>query len=391
MHSKEQNLTLRYACINAFYWMLFAAIIGFASVYLLDHGFSNYQTGIIIAISGLVSAFIQPVAAGYADSPKSPSLKIILIVFCTIIALIGFLSLIFKAQVLLFGFFVGCGITIVQIVLPLFNALGTESINQGKKLNFGFARGIGSIGYAVGAYILGFLVEGFGTISITFAIIITVIILIVFVLCFPFKKQKGVISECKKIRSENPLEFFRRYKRFSIVLVGCILIYLSHALINTYTYQIVVSKGGDSSQNGIAISIAAVSEIPVMVLFVGMLKKVGCHIWFRISGIFFMLKILATLLAPAITVYYAIQPLQMMGWGLMTVSSVYYVNLIMKPEDAIKGQAYMTMTYTIGCVIGALLGGRIIDASGVNDMLVFGTIAAIIGMLIMLFATQKTE
>lgn len=56
------------------------------------------------------------------------------------------------------------------------------------------------------------------------------------------------------------------------------------------------------------------------------------------------------------TVFYGIQIFQMLGWGLMAAASVYYVNSIMDAEDAIKGQAYITMTYTLGSVIGAFLG-----------------------------------
>ena len=61
----------------------------------------------------------------------------------------------------------------------------------------------------------------------------------------------------------------------------------------------------------------------------------------------------------------------------------------MEPQDVIKGQAYFTMTYTIGTVLGALLGGWLIDLAGVSAMLIFGTAAASIGAVLMLFATEK--
>ena len=104
-----------------------------------------------------------------------------------------------------------------------------------------------------------------------------------------------------------------------------------------------------------------------------------------------MLKCLGSLLAPNMTVFYVIQLFQLLGWALITVSSVYYVNSIMDSRDAIKGQAYMTMTYTLGSVLGALLGGPLIDKAGVSAMLAFGTAAAAMGMIILLFATEKTS
>ena len=81
----------------------------------------------------------------------------------------------------------------------------------------------------------------------------------------------------------------------------------------------------------------------------------------------------------------------MLGWALITVSSVYYVNSIMEKQDAIKGQAYMTMTYTLGSVAGALVGGALIDSLGVISMLGFATVSAAAGMVIMLLTAQKAK
>ena len=39
--SKQKNLTRPYACIQALYWMYFAAIMSFSGFFLLDGGFSN--------------------------------------------------------------------------------------------------------------------------------------------------------------------------------------------------------------------------------------------------------------------------------------------------------------------------------------------------------------
>lgn len=48
------------------------------------------------------------------------------------------------------------------------------------------------------------------------------------------------------------------------------------------------------------------------------------------------------------------------------------------------------MTYTLGSVIGAFLGGALIDFSGVNTMLLFATISAAVGAVIIFFGAEKT-
>lgn len=390
---KEKNLTVGFSFIQGFYWMSFAAIMGFSSLYLLDNGFSNTEIGIIIAISGIISAVLQPLLASYADKPESMSLKNMILGLSGIQLLLGIMLFLSYQKLLVFtGVFYGCLVTILQLMLPLINSLGMESLNQGKKLNFGLARGMGSAAYAIAAYALGIFVADLGARFVPISILAAYSVFLVSLLClFPFEKAEKKNGESVKKSSGSPIAFLHRYKRFGIVLVGCILVYISHVLLNSFTFQIVESKGGGSTEMGFAMALASLIELPTLFLFSFMLKKVRCDIWFRISGIFFMLKSLGTLLAPTIPVFYGVQVFQLMGWALITVSSVYYVNAIMDQQDAIKGQAYMTMTYTIGSVVAAFLGGALIDLAGVNAMLLFATVCAALGMMIMLLAAEKAE
>lgn len=393
MTTKPQirNLTVGYSFIHGFFWMNFAAIMGFSSIYLLDNGFTNTQIGLLIAIAGIVSALLQPALASYADKPCSPSLKKILLALTAILLVLSALLLVFYKRTLFFtGLFYGCCITLLQLLTPLVNSLGMESLNQGKNLNFGISRGMGSVAYAVIAYILGIIADKAGAVSVPVTIILMFAGLMLSVIFFPFQKAAKASREAAAAPARGPLAFFRHYKRFGIVLIGCTFVYISHVLLNSFTFQIVESKGGASSEMGFAMALSAMIELPTLFLFAYMVKKIRCDIWFRISGLFFFLKSLGTLLAPNIPCFYAVQIFQLMGWALITVSSVYYVNALMEPQDIIKGQAYITMTYTLGSVLGALIGGTLIDKAGVNVMLTFSTACALLGMAILLFATERT-
>ena len=388
--SKSKNLTPSYAVIQGLYWMYFAAIMSFSGFFLLSGGFTNTQIGILAAIAGLLSAVLQPVLAGYADQPQSPSLKK-LIQMLYLLQLILVTGLFLSHSLILTGLLYGSSIALLQLMTPFINSLGMESINQGQTLNFGIARGMGSVAYAALSYVLGIITSRTGITAVPVCIMIVTLILMGCLALFPFTKSNSVPTKDNvKEKTSNPLQFFRKYKRFTIVLTGCILIYLGHVLLNSFTFQIVQSKGGGSSEMGTATAIAAMSELPTLFLFGYMLKKARCDTWFRLTGIFFTLKSLGSLLAPNLTVFYGIQIFQMLGWGLMAAASVYYVNSIMDTEDAIKGQAYITMTYTLGSVIGAFLGGALIDFSGVNTMLLFATISAAAGAVIIFFGAEKT-
>ena len=113
---KTKNLTPLYAFIQGLYWMNFAAIMGYSGFYLLGSGFSNTEIGIIIAIAGILSAVLQPVLAGYADRPESPSLIKFLQLLLVLQLILG-ISLLFCKSILLTGVVYGCGVTLLQLLM----------------------------------------------------------------------------------------------------------------------------------------------------------------------------------------------------------------------------------------------------------------------------------
>lgn len=122
---ENNRLTLKYSFIQGFYWMNFSAIMGFASLYLLDGGFSNTEIGMIMAVAGIISAILQPFIAGYADRPSSPSLKNLILALIFIQLVLGlFMLFTFHRIFLLTGVLYGCTITLLQLLTPFINALG---------------------------------------------------------------------------------------------------------------------------------------------------------------------------------------------------------------------------------------------------------------------------
>ena len=220
------------------------------------------------------------------------------------------------------------------------------------------------------------------------ALTVTSVCFLVSILLFPFEKSKKG-NQNKPDAQGGALDFFRAYPAFAVTLAGCVLIYISHVVINNFTYQIVVPKGGTSEHMGIVMGLAGLLEVLTMFFFTALLRWRDHAFWFRISGIFFALKSLGTLLAGSMGALYAVQLLQPLGWGLMTVASVYYVNARVSDQDKIKGQAYMTMTLSAGTIIGTLIGGWLIDHTGVSGMLLVAVIVGAVGEGIVLFGTRK--
>lgn len=389
----KHNLTLRYAMIVMTYWIGFAIIGAFASLYLLDLGLSNTMIGLVLAVSGGGAAVLQPIVSTWAERPNSPPLKkiacIITLVVAGIALLIHFTAPLGK---LLGGVLYGSAIMLMQVVQPMINSLGMESINRGENLNFGVARAGGSVGYALVSYTMGFLAAKYTPkiIPLTAAAFLCVFALVV--ICYPQEKAPVLGSSTRYDQSSlSVVGFFKKYRRFGAVLIGCMLVITSHSIVNTFNLQIIMHKGGGSEEMGVATAIAACIEIPGMVLFSVLARKFRFDTLLITSAVFFTLKCLGSLLAPSIAVYYIVQLCQMLGWGLFAVVFVRYTNGVMQPQDTIKGQGYGTMAQSIATVLGTVVGGRLMDVSGVDAMLLFGVCAATLGTIIMLLSVEKVR
>ena len=384
----NSNRTLGYSSIQCFFWMCYAAIMGFASMYLLQAGFSNSQVGMLIAAAGLLSALLQPVIAAYADKPGSVPLGLLVLLSGGLSLLSAVLLVVFRGSLVLTGLLYGCSMVLLQLTTPLVNSLGMAAVNQGEKLDFGIARGVGSLGYAVAAYLIGLLANRFGAVIVPVSMGVGFFLFLLSAAGFGGRNAE---NNGKEVAAASQGGFLKRYPRYGAVLLGLVLIFVSHVVLNSFTYQIVEAKGGTSKEMGVAMAFASLIELPVMFLFSWMLKKQKSHVWFRLSGAFFFLKCLGTLLCRDIPGFYAVQLFQMFGWALMTVSAVFYINAIMEPRDAVKGQACYTVSLTLGNVVGAVTAGWILEKMGVTAMLVFGTLSALLGSVIVLAFTQRTQ
>ena len=401
MRDPINSLTKKYALAQAFFWVCFMIILEFSGIFLLGSGLSNTMIGLLLALSGLLSAILQPAIASYADNSKSPSVKTFLFLFIIGMVLISVILLFLHRHILLIAFLYGAWIVILQVLTPFHNALATETINQGKTINIGFTRAIASLVCGIVSYFFGTLTDRFGIRMFPLAILFFIVLYLVTILSFPFQKIRSNDSDPRNLSSNNALKkaskkdvglpsgiftFFRKYNIFSIALIGCTCLYISHILLVNFTYQIILTKGGGTYESGIAIMIGAFAEIPALMAFSALLRKKKAGFWIVISGIFYTVRAISSLLVQSVTAFYLVELLQMTSWAILSLAVVYYVNDCMQAKDTIKGQAYMAATYTIAIVLGSSLGGLLIDRFGVRHMLLFASATAAIGLFLVYLA-----
>lgn len=389
--------TAKYAAIQGSYWPIFCSSYSFASVFLLSRDFNNGQIGIVLALANVFAVFLQPIVAVYADTTKKISLKNLTALLALAAGMLTTVRCLIPGVLPVLAVLLVLELTLLFSLQPLISALGMRMINKGININFGFARGFGSLAFAACSYIVGILVERFGPEASPVVSVCFFIILIFFVYTFTKNRELQTdtasmqqTDEEKRDNATSILGFFQKYKRFILLLLAVACTFVSHSMINNYFIQITNNVGGDTKDMGFAIGLAAAIELPAMMLFTWLSKKIRCSFILKSSFVFFLIKAVLTFLAPNVAVLYVAQVFQFFAYAMFIPASIYYVNQIISREDLVKGQAFMTGAITLGGVAASLLGGWLLDAYGAGELLAASSVATVIGLIIAWISIEKT-
>ncbi|MDF1487302.1 MFS transporter [Tessaracoccus caeni] len=383
-------LTARYSAIQSSYWAAFCLVISFANVFLLARGMTTSQIGVLMAVAGTMATVLQPIVAGMADRSKAP-LRLWVALGGVVLAGLA-VAVLPLGRGMLLAIVYGLMLTSIQIIQPLTNSLGMAAIDRGFRVNFGLARAFGSFVFAIVSLAAGAIVDAT---SVDALPIMMLVFLAIFVgLSATFVLRTGPVSTnddgtaITEIPDNPPLD--RRRRRLLVLLIiGLTLAMTSHGLINNFMFQIVDHHGGTAASMGIALTIAAVAELPAMSLWDKIMTRWSAGTMLVFAGIVFAVKNLAMLLAPSLTVIYLTQILQFGCFAIAVPGTVYYVNRLLPRALQVRGQSYMTMTISAGSVLGALVGGWLIDYTGVPTMLLAGTIVATAGAALIWMSAER--
>ena len=390
MKLNTRKLMIQYCILQGSYWASFCVIYAFATVFLLSRGFESSMIGVIIAAGNILGVILQPMVASIADRSEKISLHKLTAMLSIIMILLLVLLYFVPNGLLAVAVLFLLTDTFLQVIQPLINSVSVYYVNQGVSVDFGSARGIGSLSYAVASYILGIVVEKFGTRSILMAGILVALVLLVTILSMPVLSSSAASRLGEKEPEQNDaglIVFAGRYKNFMLTLAGITLLFTFHNMNNAYLIKVIENVGGTSADMGRMLSIAAVTELPVMFLFSRISKHFKSSTLLMVSSAFFAIRAAGFMLAGNVMTMYLAAMLQIGSFALYIPSSVYYVNETMLDQDKFKGQAVMPATNTLGGVFGSLFGGFLIDNAGVGAMnTVCFAMAAAGAVLVFLFA-----
>lgn len=386
----KKNLTLRYTCQQCAYWAAAAGVVSFATAFLLEKGFAASHIGMLLAAGNLLSCGAQPVLASWADRIGGNVVKWFIAIL-TAVSMACFASImLLPFSGVIYGLVYLLGVFAFDAMNPLLNAVSVSYNRTGFRINYGVGRGIGSFAYAVSALVIGKAMAGLGA---DWMIWISLALLganVAITLGYP-SLTGDITAEKKSSDCCSVPEFFRRYKWYCVSLLGVMCLAMFHAMTENYLIEVVSPLGGDSGTVGTALFVATAIEMVVIVNFDWLRSRISDSWLLKLAGLSFLLKSVLFLMAKNVIAIYGIQLLQATSYSFLSPTQLYYADARVNPADMVKGQAFITASYTLGCAIGNFAGGQLLDRFDVRTLLWAGVAMAAAGTAVFFLTVERKD
>lgn len=386
---KNKNLTLRYSVTQFAFWAAYTGAGSFAAAYFLSKGVSPGTIGVLLASAGLLSCITQPFLASIADNAKRFALIKMLLIMSALCCVCFSVQLIPQLPLLPAGVFYMIGIWSSDAMVPLLNALSVSCNQAGYTINYGASRGIGSAATAISSLVLGYVIAQFGAAWMILFILGFRLVCMIVMAGYPKIQKETVVSQGRRESCSIPY-FFSAYRWYCVSLLGILFLGMYHAMTENYLIAIMTALGGDSSHVGTALFISAMVGTPVIFCFSQIRKRISDTRLLKIAAVSFLLKAVLFYFAKDITTIYLLQLLQITSHAFLAPTQVYYANAKVRSCDMVKGQAFITAAYALGCSSGNFTGGQLL-AFGVNAILIAGIIMALVGTVIIFATVNKSD
>ena len=370
--ASRKRIVICYILLQASFWGMLSSICAYQAAVVLDRGFTAGQAGIFCALCYFASLFTQPVIGGWADRhPEVPLKRLLIVMLLPAIALnlvFYFTRPNFLLTALTFFLF---GVLETNSY-PLIDSIGMQYVNAGVQIPYSLSRGIGSLSYALLCVATGLLTARFGMQTALLAHCAEQLVMLVCLLLFPSipaqllpQPQKGAAE------GHSALQILRGSRTFTLMLIACFFGMMGVMPISNFLVSLLM----------------AASELPSALVFGLLRKRLSSAKILLISIVFMAVKPLLILASGSLGMLLAVQPVQMLGYGLFFPASVYFANESVAPADRVQGQSLRTIVaISLSTLLGSLVSGYLLDLGGTTLMLWFSAGCAAVGTAVGLAA-----
>lgn len=362
---------------RSLYFFLFfglSTIAGMLIPFLNYKGYDPVQTGLLISLY-TVSGMIGQFAVGFICD-KLNTIKKIFLPSIIVIMISGTISIIFNIQYLFIaGFvFMGC----FNYILNTLCDSWVMEREDGIKNKFGPLRSYGSIGWAFGVLIAGFVISRFGYIAINILFIITLSISLLITM-----KIHDTKKECSKSVNAKELLYNKEYILTITVLLVIGVSYRGYCQVLPY---VISAIGGNTVNLGIYSFISAISEMVMLMFCAKVMHKYSPDKILILAPIAIILQLLVLFFASNIFLIYISGILQIFTYPLILMVGRIMIDRVspsnLKTSSQLIGFAIFN---SFGIIIASISVGVLVEHLKIGNavlILIGFTVLGVIGAVI---------
>lgn len=379
---KEDVLRIKLSVLYLVVCGSLACYYPFMFIYYQSRGLKVSELGILFAINSLVAVIAQPVWGIITDKYLNKRKSFLLVLAFSSVLVLGFLFI--KSYIAII-IWVIIFMIFQSPALSINDAFCYEVIESHKSLQYGKLRLMGSIGYAIVALGLAFIIKwtSIGSSFIVFAILG---FSGVFVL-------RGI--EVKERHGRSSLDFrditaILKNKKFILLVLSALFISTSMSANSNYLGILIQKTGGGVSKIGIVWFIIAISELPAFYFGSKILNKFGVFNVYFLCLAFYSTRFFLDSLCVHYQVVIVIQVFQAVTYPLYIMSTLQCLS------DIVPGKArttaitvFASLSAGVGGFIGSISGGFITQNFSVFFLFRIMSMLCIVALLIGLFLKRE--
>jgi MFS family permease len=363
--------------IFLFVYAAASVLLPFLALYYTQRGLSGAQIGLLAGIPPLMTMLGASVWGTLADATRRYKLVFLLVISGTIgsVVLIPWTSA-FVSLSLAVALHAFCFMSLV----PLLDNSALEILGQ-RSAQYGQIRLWGSLGWGLGAPLIGPLVEQWGLQWSFYGHAALMLIGLLIAIPLP------VASKSSSDNFGRGLKHLLQDQRWYLFLLVIFIAGFGDALIRNYWFLYLKDLNTSSLLMGLSLTIGMVSELFVLFFSGQLLKKLGTQKLLILSVVAQAARLLGW---SFITDPYAALSLQLFNgltFGVLWLAGVAYAKEIAPAGLGATAQGVLSGVYFgFSSMVGALAGGFLYEQIGSWGMYRWGAVVMIIGLLIFILA-----
>ncbi len=371
----------------------------FLAQLLSSFGFNAQEIGTLLMLSGLLAVGSMPLMGFLTDNFITAKQMMVIDLVISIIGSIIFWNM--EKTFLNVALIIALWSFFFKPVINLSEAYTYKLINAGDPVDYGVVRSMGSLGYAIAAYVIGVIIDKTSFYSLYYMQVGFLVVLIISITVFYRtieRKPKNEVTEnevpeneaktdkVKGVKKENTVKVLFTNRDYVFLIIGGFFIHMAVSLHFTYVPLLLEKNGESTAQIGLAFSIMALSEIPTIAFFSRIRSRVKPTTLITIAGAFYIVRMLGVVIQPTVELFWLMSTLQIVTFGFLSPSYMYIINSVV-PSDLSSTATLtaITIIFNLSSVFSMYFGGYFIERLGYETVLSFCWVLSLVGTLIFVF------